>query len=67
MPKPKHLATIGWLCQQEQRGYFDVLQTLDAAGVKPVWTINLTPHYDWCEASKALEQSPAMIKGAADA
>ena len=67
MSKPKHLATIGFLCEQERRGYFDVLKTLDAAGVEPVMTINLTPHYDWNQASRALERNPATIKGTADA
>ncbi len=59
---PQHLATIGFLCQQTQRSYFDVLQTLTDAGVKPAVVINLVPHYEWDRASRVLDR-PSMIRG----
>ncbi len=61
---PLHLASIGFLCSQVQRSYLDVFQTLTDAGVKPAVVINLVPHFDWNEASRALEQNPPMIQGA---
>ncbi len=60
--QPKRLASIAFLCEQQQRGYFDVLRSLDDAGVKPAEIRDLTPWYDWDQASRALERS-ATIRG----
>jgi hypothetical protein len=63
MSETKHLASIGFLCEQERRGYFDVLKTLTRVGVQPVQVVDLVPFFDWNEASRALEQNPPMIRG----
>jgi hypothetical protein len=65
-----HLASIGFLCTQYHRTYFDVMQTLVDCDVKPILVINLVPHYDWLAASEALEPKKStpqqQIQGAAN-
>jgi hypothetical protein len=53
--KTKHVVSIGWLCQQFQRSYFDIMGAMAAAGVKPVMTIDLVPHYDFDDSFRALD------------
>jgi hypothetical protein len=65
MSENKHLASVGFLCEQERRSYFDVLEALTRAGIKPVLTLDLVPYFDWSEASRALEANPPMIRGVA--
>lgn len=62
---PQALASIGFLCEQARRGYFDVLKTLAASDVKPVYLLDLVPYYDWNEASRVLDPSAPlpMIQG----
>lgn len=65
--KPRALASIGFLCEQTQRGYFDVLHTLAELGVAAVYVVDCVPYYDWNEASRALEGKPLpIIEGAAN-
>jgi hypothetical protein len=64
--KTKHLVSPGFLCQQFQKPYFAILKTLADAGVAPVMTIDLCPHYDWNEACRVLggdETQLPMIHG----
>ncbi|MEN6404843.1 MAG: hypothetical protein ABFC77_00070 [Thermoguttaceae bacterium] len=67
--KTQALASIGFLCEQTKRGYFDALKALDEAGVKPVYLLDLVPYYDWNRASQALDPNtnPPMIEGASHA
>jgi hypothetical protein len=67
--KTQALASIGFLCEQTKRGYFDVLKTLTARGVAAVYLLDLTPYYDWNVASRVLDPSARlpMIHGASHA
>ncbi len=65
MSETQHLASPAQLCQQYQRPYFDVLETLRAQEIRPVLTLDLVPFFDWNTASRALEGKPLpMIQGA---
>jgi hypothetical protein len=63
MNTTQHLASPGLLCQQYQRSYHYILRALSAADVKPIFTLDLVPYFDWHEASRALEANPLMIRG----
>lgn len=63
MGDTKQLASIGFLCEQTHRGYFDVLETLTKEGVKPTMLLDLVPYFDWNAASRVLEDNPPMIRG----
>ena len=55
--KTQHLVSIGQLCQQFQRSYFDVLKTLSDRAVRPVLTLDLVPFFDFDEAFRSLDRS----------
>jgi hypothetical protein len=62
MPDPTtHLVSIGHLCQEFQLGHFAVLKKLDAAGLKPVMTLNVVPYYDFDKSFRLLDPNPPTI------
>ena len=50
--KTQHLISVGFLVQEHQMSYRSIVETLAAAGLKPVQTMNLVPYYDLYAANR---------------
>ena len=58
----KHLVSIGLLCEQFQRPYFETLRALSQSGLKPEMTLNLVPYFDFDAAYLALDPKPPVVE-----
>ena len=61
--KTQHLISVGFLVQEHQRSYRSIVETLAAAGLMPVQTLNLVPYYDLVAANRVLAPERALSAG----